>query len=68
MICCYLMRDKKKSTRQFVDDMKALRKRESDPDLIEKFNKVMEEDGKHEQEESSEPVKKKVAKDFEVEI
>jgi len=63
-----MMKDNKKSTRQFVDDMKALRKRKPDPARIEEFNKIMEKDEKHDQEESSEPAKKKIAKDSEVEI
>ncbi len=63
-----MIKDKKKSTRQFVDDMKALRKRKPDPAHIEEFNKIMDEDERHEQEKSSEPSKKKIAKDSGAEI
>ena len=48
----YLMAEKKPiSPSEFHERMKALRKQRPRPEFVEKFNKIMEEDEKHEREE-----------------
>jgi hypothetical protein len=63
------MAEKKKSisAREFHERMKALRKRPPSPEFIEKFNKIMEEDEKHEREEQDKR-KKKIARPPEAEL
>jgi hypothetical protein len=45
-----LMTSKKISTRELVDRFNAIRKRRPTPAAIENFNKIMDEDEKHERE------------------
>lgn len=56
------MNEKKKTTREFVDAMKSLRKRRPDPALIDRFNKIVEEDDRKEREKADAPSKKKIAR------
>jgi len=54
------MAEKKKpiSAREFHERMKALRKQRPSPEFVEKFNKIVEEDEKHEREEKKRNEKK----------
>ncbi len=49
---------KKISAREFHERMKALRKGPLRPEFVEKLNKIMEEDEKHEREEKKKSEKK----------
>ena len=51
------MTEKKISTQELIERMKATRKRPHKPELIEKFNKIVEQDEKHEREQKK-PEKK----------
>ena len=52
------MADKKISTHELIERMKATRKRAHKPALIEKFNKIVELDEKREREQPKKPEKK----------
>ncbi len=55
------MAEKKISPREFHERMKAARKRPHKPELIEKFNKIVELDDKYEREQQEKKPTKKIA-------
>ncbi len=63
------MIEKKRITPQeFYERMKAMRERPHNPDLIEKFNKIVELDEKHEREQEQKKQPKKIAHPPEADI
>ena len=56
------MADKKISPREFHERMKAARKRPHKPELIEKFNKIVELDEQHVREQQEKKPAKKIAR------
>jgi hypothetical protein len=53
------MTDKKISTKELIERMKATRRRPHKPELIEKFNKIVERDEKQEREQQEKKPAKK---------
>lgn len=62
------MTDKKISPREFHERMKATRRRPHKPELIEKFNKIIELDEKHEREQQQKNPPKKIARPPETDL
>lgn len=62
------MTDKKISTRELIERMKATRKRPHKPELIEKFNKIAELNEKHEREQQHKKPVKKIARPLETDL
>ena len=62
------MADKKISTQELIERMKATRKRPHKPALIEKFNKIVELDEKHEREQQQKKPAKKIARPPEADL
>ena len=52
------MTAKKISTQELIERMKATRKRPHKPELIDKFNKTVELDEKHERDQQKKPTEK----------
>ena len=62
------MADKKISPREFHERMKAARKRPHKPELVEKFNKIVELDEKHDREQQEKKPAKKIARSPEADL
>lgn len=66
------MTEKRISAEEFIERMKALRKRSPDPNLVDRFNKLVEQDEKHdekhERDRAERERRKKVARDPEADL